>query len=179
MSKNNTKYKCTLNHYFRETMLDIYDFGSIRLVWNTVCMRYFFTATSAHVAASLLQACCFEHCHQVDIRMRSHCLLRLDNNKSAASCQLAWCKLIVKTFYPQAWCILFQQLVTNLQILDCNKSDFHRLAATGWIQQTCHNLLTTCSKPVKSTTCSKSEAFLAVLANHIIMWEKQKRSVGC
>ena len=26
-------------------------------------------------------------CHQADIRMRSHRLLRLDDNKSAASCQ--------------------------------------------------------------------------------------------
>ena len=41
--------------------------------------------------------------HQDDIRMRSHRLLRLDDNKSAASCQQAWCKLIVKTFYPRAW----------------------------------------------------------------------------
>ena len=55
MSKNNTKYECTLNHYFREMMLDIHDSGSIRLVWNTVCMRYFFTTTSAHIAGSLLQ----------------------------------------------------------------------------------------------------------------------------
>ena len=46
--------------------------------------------------------------HQGDIRMRSHRLLRLDDNKSAASCPQAWCKLIVKTFYPQARCKLFQ-----------------------------------------------------------------------
>ena len=65
--------------------------------------------------------------HQADIRMRSHCLLQLDDNKSAASCQKAWCKLIFKTFYPQAWCKLivrifypqawcklFQQLAANL-----------------------------------------------------------------
>ena len=51
--------------------------------------------------------------HQADIRMRSHRLLRLDDNKSAASCQQAWYKLIVKTFYPQAWCKLFQQLTSN------------------------------------------------------------------
>ena len=35
-------------------------------------------------------------CHQADIRMRVHLLLRLDSNKSAASCQQPWCKLIVK-----------------------------------------------------------------------------------
>ena len=29
-------------------------------------------------------------------------LLRLDDNKSAANCQQACCKLILKTFYPQA-----------------------------------------------------------------------------
>ena len=31
--------------------------------------------------------------HQADIRMRLHRLLRLDDNKSAASCQQAWCEL--------------------------------------------------------------------------------------
>ena len=41
-------------------------------------------------------------------------LLRLDDNKSAASCQQAGCKLIVKTFYPQASCKLFQQLTPSL-----------------------------------------------------------------
>ena len=40
--------------------------------------------------------------HQADIMMRSHGLLRLYGNKFAASCQQACCKLIVKTFYPQA-----------------------------------------------------------------------------
>ena len=94
--------------------------------------------------------------NQADIRMHLHRLLRLDDNQSAASCQHAGCKLIVKNFYPQAWHKLFQQL----KVSSCNKSDFHRLAATWWSQQTCCNLLTTCSKPLKSTTCSKSVAFL-------------------
>ena len=80
----------------------------------------------------------------------------------AASCEQACCKLIVKTFYPEAWCKLFQQLAASRQISSCNKSDFHRLTASWWIQQTCCNLLTTCSKAVKSATCSKSVAFLAV-----------------
>ena len=39
-------------------------------------------------------------CHQADIRMCSHRLPRLDDS-SSTSCQQAWCKLIVKTFYPQ------------------------------------------------------------------------------
>ena len=77
-------------------------------------------------------------CHQANIRMRSHHLFWLDDKKSAASCQQAWCKL-------------FQQLATSLQI-----------SATWWSQQTCCNLITTCMKPVKSTTCSKSVAFLVV-----------------
>ena len=68
-------------------------------------------ASCSKSAAGLLPCC-----HQADIRMRSHRLLRLDDNKSAASCQQAWCKFIVKTFYPQAWCKLFQQLAASLQI---------------------------------------------------------------
>ena len=74
--------------------------------------------------------------------MRSHCLLRLDDNRSAASCQQAWCNLIIETLYSQAWCKLFQQLTASLQISSCNKSDFHRLAATWWNWQACCNLLT-------------------------------------
>ena len=61
--------------------------------------------------------------HQADIWMRLHRLLRLDDNKFAASCQQAWCKLIVKIFYPQVRCKLFQQLAVSLQILSCNKSE--------------------------------------------------------
>ena len=45
-------------------------------------------AKNAQVAASLLQACCLCS-HQDDIRIRSYRLLRLDDNKSAASCQQA------------------------------------------------------------------------------------------
>ena len=44
----------------------------------------------------LQQVCCrlAASCdHQADIRMRSHRLLRLDDNNSAASCQQACCKL--------------------------------------------------------------------------------------
>ena len=99
---------------------------------------------------------------QADIRMRSHRLLRLDDNKSAASCQQAWCKLIVKTFYPQASCKFFQQLTTSLQMSSCVKSDFHRqlmqlheansLDAIWW---------QTRMKSVESTTCIKSSMFLS------------------
>ena len=49
-------------------------------------------------------------CHEADIRMRSHRLLRLDDNRSAASCQQAWCNLIIETLCSQAWCKLFQRL---------------------------------------------------------------------
>ena len=80
--------------------------------------------------------------HQDDIRMRSNPLLRLDDNKSAASCQQAWCKLIVKTFYPQARCKLFQQLIASLQISSCIKSDFHRFDSTWWSKKAWCNIMT-------------------------------------
>ena len=88
-------------------------------------------ASCSKSAAGLLPCC-----HQADIRMRSHRLLRLDDDKFVVSCQQAWCKLIVKTFYPQASCKLFQQLAASLQISSCNKSDFHRLAEyiTCWVR---------------------------------------------
>ena len=53
--------------------------------------------------------------HEADIRMRSHRLLRLDDDKSATNCQETWRKLILKTFYSQAWRKLFQQLAASPQ----------------------------------------------------------------
>ena len=50
-----------------------------------------FGSCTQPVTRKLQQICC---------RMRSHRLLRLDDNKFAASCQQACCKLIIKTFYP-------------------------------------------------------------------------------
>ena len=72
------------------------------MVWKliTITIQYGLhrqkRASCTKSAADLLPCC-----HQADLRMRSHRLLRLDDNKSAASCQQAYCKLIVKTFYPQ------------------------------------------------------------------------------
>ena len=80
-------------------------------------------------------------CHQADIRIRSHRLLRLDDNNSAASCQQTWCKLIVKSFCLQVWCKLFQQqqrvfkyqVATSLIFTDLLQLDeVNRLAATCW-----------------------------------------------
>ena len=50
--------------------------------------------------------------------LRSHRLLLLDDNKPATSCQQAWCKLIVKTFYyySQPWCKLFRNLAASLRM---------------------------------------------------------------
>ena len=79
-------------------------------------------------------ACLLTGSHQADIRMRSHRLLRFDDNRSATSCQQAWCKF-VKTFHPQVWWKLFQQPAASLQISICNKSDFHRLGEFNRLQQ--------------------------------------------
>ena len=48
---------------------------------------------------NVLKKTCYQ---QVDIRMRSHGLRQLVNDKSVESCQLTCCMLIVKTCYPQA-----------------------------------------------------------------------------
>ena len=53
---------------------------------------------------------------QANIRMRSHGLRQLVDDKSVARCQQACCKLIVKTCYPQACCKLFAQVLTSLQM---------------------------------------------------------------
>ena len=40
------------------------------------------------------------------------------------------CQGMSRSSYPKVSCKLFQQLAASLQILSCNNSDFHRLAAT-------------------------------------------------
>ena len=108
------------------------------------CLLYDFNLLHSHKRASYSKSAAglLPCSHQADIRMRSHRLLRLDDNKSAASCQQAWCKLIVKTFYPQAQCKLLRQLAASLQTWSCNKSDLRRLHATWWSQQIWRNLVT-------------------------------------
>ena len=59
---------------------------------------------SSNKSVDILQQTCHQ---QADIRMRSHCLRQLVDDKSVASCQQICCKLIVKTCYPQACCKLF------------------------------------------------------------------------
>ena len=68
--------------------------------------------------------------NEANIRMRSHGLRQLVDDKSIASCQQTCCKLIVKTCYPQACYKLFQQVVTSLQMTSCNKPDFNRRVVT-------------------------------------------------
>ena len=77
--------------------------------------------------------------HQADIRMRLHCLLRLDDKKSAASCQQACYELIVKTFIHKldASCsrlVILQQLPTSLQILSYINSDCNLMKSTDLLQ---------------------------------------------
>ena len=95
------------------------------------------------LAASLI----FSTCISIDafIRLAASCSIRL-----------------VASWYLQTWCNLFHQLASSLQMSTCSKPDFNRLAASWRRQQACCNLLTTCSRPVKSANCSKSVAFLAV-----------------
>ena len=88
-----------------------------------------YTAKNAQVARRLLTSC-NNLLQQADIRMRSHGLRQVDDDKSVASCQQACCELIVQTGYQQACCKLFQQVVTSLPVTNCNKPDFHKLVAT-------------------------------------------------
>ena len=60
--------------------------------------------SSSNKSGDILQQICYQ---QADIRMRSHGLRQLVDDKSVASCQQTCCKLILKTCYPQACCKLF------------------------------------------------------------------------
>ena len=64
--------------------------------------------------------------HQADIRMRSHRLLRLDNIKSAASCELQiWCKL---------WTAGLMQVVNCRLDASCELRACCKLRAAGLMQ---------------------------------------------
>ena len=99
-----------------------------------LCFCFFskHSAKKVQKSANILQQTCY---HQADIRMRSHGLRQLVDDKSVASCQRTRCKLIVKTCYPQACCNLFQQVVTSVQMTSYNKPDFvvHKLQQAGKI----------------------------------------------
>ena len=84
---------------------------------------------NAQIVTSLSTSC-NNLLQQVDIRIRSHGLRQLVDDKSVASCQQTCCKLIVQTCYQQARCKWFQQVVTCLQMTNCSKPDFNRLVAT-------------------------------------------------
>ena len=60
---------------------------------------------------------------KADIRMRSHGLRQLVDEKCVASCQQTRCKLIVKTCYPHACYKLFQQVFTSLQMTNYKERD--------------------------------------------------------
>ena len=92
----------------------------------------------------LQQVCCrlAASCdHQADIRMPLHRLLRLDDNKSAASCQQACCKL---------------RTADLLQVANC------RLAASCELQACCKLSLSYLLQIVK-TTCSKPAVDMATM----------------
>ena len=72
-------------------------------------------------------------CYQADIRMRSRCWLRIDDNESAASCQQACCKWTVRTFYLQVWC----KFVST----PCSKSANIKYLPQVWFSQTWWNLM--------------------------------------
>ena len=61
------------------------------LVWVEGQFEKYRLGSEQPETRKLHQVCCklLPCCHQADIRMRSHRLLRLDDNKSAASCQQA------------------------------------------------------------------------------------------
>ena len=81
-------------------------------------------------SVDILQQTCYQ---QADIRMRSHGLRELVDDKSVASGQQTRCKLIVKTCYPQACCKLFQQVATSLILTDLSQLDeIDKFLETCW-----------------------------------------------
>ena len=62
--------------------------------------------------------------------VRMACVSLLTTNLLQVFDRLVASSIIVKTCYPQACCKLFQQVVTSLQMTNCNKADFNRIVTT-------------------------------------------------
>ena len=84
-------------------------------------------------------------------QQRSHGLRQLVDSKSVTSCQQTCCKLIVKICYSQAYCKLFQQVVTSLQMTSCNRLTLPSLVQVDEIYklQQAVKLTTNCIKSSK------------------------------
>ena len=89
-----------------------------------------FIYNQKHASCSKSAAGLLPCCHQADIRMRSHRLLRFDDNKSVACCQHFCFKLIVKTFIHRLDPSCFKNMQQVLQISSCVNPDFHGVNAT-------------------------------------------------
>ena len=95
----------------------------------------------------LQQACCrlAASCgHQADIRMCSHRLLRLDDNKSAASCHQACCKLRTAGLLQIANC----RLAASCELQTCCKlrtADLLQVVAIVLAANCQNNLQQACS----------------------------------
>ena len=85
--------------------------STITIVFLNLFKLHSHKRARSNKSVDILQQTCYQ---QADIRMRSHDLRQLVDDKSVASCQQTCCKLIVKTCYPQACCKFFQQVVANL-----------------------------------------------------------------
>ena len=96
----------------------------IKLIYEIIYSRIWNKIYHTQPKKHKLQHVCWQSAtdllQQADIRMRSHGLRQLVENKSVASCQQTCYKLIVKTCYPQASFKLFKQVVTSLQMTTLN-----------------------------------------------------------
>ena len=99
-----------------------------------------------HTQSNLQPACLLPCSHQADIRLRSHRLLRLDDNKSAASCQQACCKLIAKTFTVVAMEVLIKYCINSFLKLT---NSFDR-KLINFLQNCSTSLLFVCNWSIRS-----------------------------
>ena len=113
-------------------------FNCQQIVFRGVC------SSTQPETRKLQQVCCrlAASCdHQADIRMRSHRLLRLDDNKSAVSCQQACCKLRTTDLLQVANCRLAAscelQTCCKLRTADLVQIVNCRLAANCELQACC------------------------------------------
>ena len=111
-----------------------------------------YTARKAQLAASLLHACCLAVIKLISGCVRIAYSVLHDDNKSAASCTTGVLQVDCRLFIHK----LDASFFNNLQQVRKYQAAKFLIIFTYLLQPIqSKDLLTTCIKPVKSTTCSK------------------------
>ena len=154
--------------YLWDAQEGVFSIDSLQEVWILSWMTYFYTWNAiSHNGTHTMTAKQPKTCklQQGCWHFTTTCYKPISGNISMA------CDSLLMTSLLQ----IVNRLITSwlsklvIQKSSCNKPDFNILVATWWNWQVYYNLLKSCSKLVKVTTCNMSVAFLVVYSCGSVM----------